>query len=338
MAAWFKKVNFLMFISGAAAVCFSNIFWLIARPSFYELAEAAAIAFLLLALNMLFATLSPGRGTGRRLILAGLFFGLMVASRPTFIFYIAAALPFLFKSIVKEAASLKKRLTRVLCFFTPLGVFAILIGGYNYLRFGSPFDFGIEYQLTVSDLRYNKITNFVQVINGFYHYFLQPLSIDLKFPFFHVVSVIPSSAAEYYFNFPTAGIFCFPLMIVLVAAVYIIKRSMREDRLKKWFIAIMLICCLLITYLDITLAGVLMRYTLDIYPMLLICALVLWMEIYLYFSRHGAGAPVTKLFAATAAATILITCFTCVVGENNLFSQNQPALYQYVSGIFEFWR
>jgi hypothetical protein len=335
---WFKNINLLMFFSGLSCVCFSNIFWLIARPSFYELAEASAIAFLLLALNMLFNTLRSGRARGVKLLLSGTFFGLMVASRPTFIFFIAAALPFLVKIIFKDAAGFKKRLLFCLDFLFPLGLFAIILGVYNYLRFGSPFNFGIDYQLTVSNVKYNSVTNFVQSLNGFYHYFLQPLNFDLRFPFFHVVSSTPSSAAEYSFNFPIAGIFSFPVMLSLPAAVYIIKRRMNETSIKKWFVVILLLVSILIAYLDITLAGVLMRYTLDIYTALLFCALILWLEVYGYFSQRGAAAPVTKLFSAITVATVVITCFTCIVGEDNLFSQSSPQLYQYISGLFEFWR
>ena len=335
---WFKKINFLAYLSGAAAVSFSLIFWLIARPLFYELAEASAIAFLLMALNMLISLASGGKKITFKLLLCGLFFGLMVASRPTFIFFIAIAVPFLLKSIISDKIKLRKKLLRTIAFFTPLGIIAVSLGVYNYVRFGSPFDFGINYQLTVSNLRFNKVTNFVQAFNGFYHYFFQPLDLDLRFPFFHVVSKAPSAINEFYFKLPIAGVFNFPLLGIIFATFYIIKRRMQEDKLKKWFIIISLAVCLLITYLDITLAGSIMRYTLDIYPLMLFCAVILWLEICEYFAERGAGAPVTKLFAVVTALTVIITMAVCLIGEQNFFSINRPELYQYVTSLFEFWR
>ena len=334
---WFPDTGFMPFLAGAIALVFgSGFFWLIARPMFYELAETCAITYLFL--GFAFAVLCSRENAYKSLTLfaSGLSFALMVASRPTFVFYIAASIPLILPQIIKKAGKLD--LKRMVCFLTPLAVFAIILMVYNYVRFGSPFDFGQKYQLTVSDIRLNKPTNLAILPTGIYHYFFAPLDIDMTFPFFHVVQRTPDVSSGYYFNFPCAGLFNYPIMFILFASVYIIKRMGKERRCLKHFTALLIIIALIITYLDITLAGVLERYMLDITPVFMIASLILWFETLTYFERKGAKRPTQRLFFIICVATAVISTLATCLGENDVQAALNPVHFQRLSSLIEFWR
>lgn len=341
-----RPISLLAFLGGEAAVGFSNLFWAVARPYFYELAEMAGLAFLLAGLWLMAAALpaerkprpAGGRATTARLLGAGLCLGLSVASRPTFLFYLPAALPLLWPHLRGPGIRVGRGVARLAAVGAPLGAVGILVAGYNYLRFGSPLDFGIHYQITVSDIQYNKLSDFVQVINGLYHYYLQPLSFDLYFPFFHVVSKIPSAAAQYSFNYPAAGIFNFPVMIVLLACVPVLRRRMPPRSPVKRLTALLLVTSLLVSYMDITLGGIQMRYTMDIYFTLLLAAILLWTQAVSYCEEKGMAEAAGKIYAVICGASAVISSLICFVGEESFVSRHNPAIYQSVLRAFEFWR
>jgi hypothetical protein len=209
---------------------------------------------------------------------------------------------------------------------------------YNKLRFGSPFNFGQRYQLTVSNVQYNKITNLAAIPGGLYHYFFQPLALNLTYPFFHIVTVTPQTSSGWYYNQPIAGLFNFPLLLILFASFYILKRLPKEKYVERNFTALLIFASLIITYLDITLAGILERYTLDIGPVLVFVSLILWLEVFRYFKNKGAGVPIAKLFFVICFSTVIISLLCCAVGENSNQMTANPPLYESISNALQFWR
>lgn len=336
---WFPDTEFMPFLAGAVVLVFgSGFFWLIARPMFYELAETCAIAYLFLGLS--FAVSFSRKDSHKLLTLfaSGLSFALMVASRPTFVFYIAVSIPLILPQIIKKAGKPRLDLKQTACFLTPLVVFAVILMAYNYVRFGSPFDFGQKYQLTVSDIRFNKLTNLAMLPTGIYHYFFAPLAVNMTFPFFHVVQRLPDVSSGYYFNFASAGLFNYPVMFILFGSVYILKRMGKERRCLKHFTALLIIIALIITYLDIMLAGVLERYMLDITPVFMTASIILWFETLAYFERKGAKRPAQRLFFIICVVTAVISTLATILGENDVQATLNPVFFQSLASLIQFWR
>ena len=350
---WFEQIGYAPFVGGAAAVVFcANLYWLIARPLFYELAVTSALFYLFLGFALLLrATEACVRRPKLTLFFSGLCFALTVASRPTYLFYLAAAIPLLVPVMLKTSGNSFKthgflnkiRSARLqtypfAAFFTPLAAAAVLLMLYNAARFGSPFDFGQRYQLTVSDVRYNTMSNLAAIPGGLYHYFFAPLTVNLTFPFFHVAQTAADTSSGYVYNQPMAGLFNFPLLLILFASAYIFKRMGKDRRDLRAFTAILLAMALFVTLLDINLAGVLERYTLDIGPVLVFVSLILWFEVLCYFKSKRAGVPAAKLFFAVCAVTAVISTLCSCVGEGDSLIQSRPEIYQMIVQAVEFWR
>lgn len=344
---WYPQIRLLPFAAGEALVVSgANLCWGLARPQFYELAEISGLCFLLLGFSQLFAAYRASQrsalhGTQRPvtvyLALSGLFFGLMVASRPNLLIYMVTGVALLLP-VLRADRDAKARIRHLLAVGLPLFAFAVLVGGYNALRFGSVLDFGEKYQLTVSNVSFNSLSMTDKLWDGLFSYFFQPLDVNLIFPFFHLASGKASQTAVYMFFMPMSGLFNFPALLILPACIYIVRRMERIERVRRWFTGLLLGCALVIALLDIFHAGVLMRYLMDIQITATFAALILWMETLGYFERKGAATPVAKFFCCVAALTVLISVLLCLVGEDNLIQQNQPYLYRTLANLFTFWR
>lgn len=337
VSKWYNGISFVLFLVGEVAIVFADsVLWLISEPRFYELAVISANLFFFLALTMLMGV-AAGKKPWPRLLLAGLFFGLMVASRPNFVLYLLVAVPLLAVCFKRNTGG-RDRVFSALEFSAPLAVIAVLLMAYNKARFGSVFEFGAKYQLTLNDPAFNRMTDISKLIPGLYHYLIEPFTVNLAFPFFHLAITQPTTMSQYYFNYPNAGVLNFPLLLILPAVVYVLRRMPACRSTIKRMVAFLVSVCAGMIVVDIMMAGVTFRYEMDILPELTLVAILLWFEAYLYLQRRGADVPAAKLFTVTVVITSFISLMISLVGESNYFEQNYSSVYNYLRIICEFWR
>ncbi len=165
----------------------SGVWFCLCSPLFYEIAQSSAFMFVVMGAFFLLKSNLIGDGKVRiPYVGAGTAsLALAVLCRPTTAVYCVVSLLFLFfgfRKVYKENAG-KKRLILYLANAT---VFFALIGGvqmlYNYLRFDSFLDFGIQYSLTINDFTQAQYhSRFVTI--GLYNYLFNTPVISPEFPF-----------------------------------------------------------------------------------------------------------------------------------------------------------
>ena len=171
--------------------CSSGVWYNFCSPLFYEIAQTSGFLFTCLGLWLLLRSGVIGEGRVRLGALCGatLSLGTAVLCRPTLALYCIASLPFLAYGFLKytEGRGTGRERVRIaipyLC--AALLPYVILGGGqmlYNYARFGSFLDFGIQYSLTINDFtRAQYHTDFVAI--GFYNFLLAFPQIKPDFPY-----------------------------------------------------------------------------------------------------------------------------------------------------------
>lgn len=326
---WYSGINFLTYISSAIALIFSsNIFWILARSLFYELAIISGLTFLIWSLRMIFLALETSEK--KYIFFSGLFLALMVASRPNLILYSPIIIPFLYKLIYEQ----RDKLISILYFFIPIIFFASLIMFYNNTRFDSVFEFGAKYQLTVADM--TKLTpSIYKMLLGLTSYIFQPLNVDLVFPFFHVINTIKSTSTFYMYSAPVAGILNFPIVYILIFSPKIIKNV--HSKLLKIFLTIGIISSIAILMMNILAGGIIMRYLIDTFPMLVLISVILWIDVKKYFNGQMLNKLYFTMFKSAALFSCIISFFICIMGESNSIKQNNPILYNHITKFFEFF-
>ncbi len=165
----------------------SGIWYCFCAMNFYEIAQSAGFCFVTMGAYFLLSAnvVGGGRISPARIALATACLSLAVLSRPTTAVYCIVALVFLGFGLKKRAKTRDCGLAGYL--LTALLPF-VLFGGlqmvYNYLRFDSFLDFGIQYSLTINDFtRAEFHPRFVTV--GVYNYLFAPPALSLDFPFVH---------------------------------------------------------------------------------------------------------------------------------------------------------
>ena len=180
----------------------SGVWFCLCSPLFYEIAQSSAFmftvagAYFLLRANLV----ADGRiripfvGAGTACL------ALAVLCRPTTAVYCVVALLFLFMGL-RKLIKAKESTKRTVLYCMNATVFFALFGGiqmvYNYLRFDSFLDFGIQYSLTINDFTQSQFhPRFVSI--GIYNYICNTPTFSPAFPFFgnHFEELQPNG---YYF-------------------------------------------------------------------------------------------------------------------------------------------
>lgn len=176
----------------------SGIWFSIGRPDFYEVAMAFGFAFLTWAFYFLLEANIIGKGaiSPVKTAVSSLLFALAVMSRPTTAVYCLCAVLFMIlgfrrsglspKAEITEGDgavySVKRRVIYIICAALPMMIFGAIQMWYNYVRFDSPFDFGIQYSLTVNNFTKAEYhTSFVWI--AVYNYLFNPPHFSAVYPF-----------------------------------------------------------------------------------------------------------------------------------------------------------
>ena len=312
------------------------------RGQFYYLASIAAMAFAAAFIFFIFkAFTADGKKRYLFYALAGISFGLGFHSR------VNTMLPLAIVSAVFVLLLLAKRIKEkqvklfageALALGLPVVTAVALSMLYNQVRFGSPFDFGTAYQLTVADTSLYEL-NFGGILPSVYHYFLQPFEFSAEYPFLKLQNVNLGNYGRYVYVDSGLGIFAFPFNLLLLACPFVF-RSKRLQARKKIVYGAALASLFVTAFADFCLGGVIFRYTADISLLAAILAAVTVIEVSEYaWDKLGEGGA--KMFkygiSILAAATFFVAAVSTLTQNANL-SDCSEQLYGAIENITVFWK
>jgi hypothetical protein len=179
---FFPESAVIMAPLGVLALGFgTHLLALAQRPMFWELPIAAGLAFSMLAIVSASRAIH-GAHPCRAMVMAGLFLGLAVASRPTCLFGAPLLLAPLWLAWRRRDPG-RSWLRLALAAALPLGMCGLAMMVHNYARFGSIVEFGQHYQL--SGAYEGKLVHFSArfIPHNLAVYFFQPLAWSWTFPF-----------------------------------------------------------------------------------------------------------------------------------------------------------
>lgn len=183
---WFNKISTGAYISGLAIILAASGIWYSAgRPLFYELSISAGFLCCTAAAYFLITSgiFSGGKAECRKVLLSSLLLGLSVMCRPTLAVYAVCGCVFYIMSIVNQRKQSKKYMWKyICCAFLPLAVLGLFQMYYNYARFGSVFEFGIKYSLTINDFTRTEF-HLHNMLIGVYNFLLAPPAFIPDYPF-----------------------------------------------------------------------------------------------------------------------------------------------------------
>lgn len=160
----------------------------------------------------------------------------------------------------------------------PMITVAALLMYYNYARFGSPFDFGANYNLTFNDMR-NRGFVLDRIPLGIWAYMFAPLKYTSTFPFaeanFFSTNYLGATISESTFG----GIFAVNLFVWMGPLALIMHNRVKRD-IPYALIKTSLLVGIAIIIVDTEMSGILMRYFSDFNIFFLLAAGISWMLCY----------------------------------------------------------
>ncbi|NEG70216.1 hypothetical protein F6S87_06350 [Bifidobacterium sp. BRDM6] len=250
------------------------------------------------------------------------------------------------------AATIAKPLVAVLL---PAVALLAVVCWYNIARFGSPFDFGNDYQITVTDMTVFS-TPLKNMAGTLFYYLLLPLRFTSRFPF---LEISPTPLPEWSFTEPSVGglLLLAPAVVFALAAPFVRKRFARTGcwGLMVWSLALGVVLLLF----DARVGGFGWRYMCDFGWLFMIAAVPVigW----LLGTDHAAVSPAGTLAgddsrdrAGAVAARrrwltwlcrallLALTLFSLAIAVLSLFTigrddsmvNNNPGLYAGVASWF----
>lgn len=342
---YFSNTPFVIFLLSCVMLIFcSGMFYAFRGPAFYGLPILAAAAFAVWGLWFWYgAEDEKGHKLKWSKVMCGsLCIALTAGCRPQFL-TIAFASLFIFKDyIFNKKYLLSKEGVRFLnAWMCPALLVAIGVMYYNFIRFGSPLDFGANYNLTSNDMTHRG-WHWDRTLLGVYMYLFDPTKINAVFPFI-LDSIMPIDRAIPYTNYMGVTIvegnfggiiFNHPILILPFAAVQLKKYCKNVYKMILFFT----ISALLIVVVDTQMSGLVGRYLMDFGWLLCLSTILLYASI-----EENCNDNTLMLFVRGG---ILVSVIWGIIYEfllafnihtNSNLQAFAPQLYYRVLSITEFW-
>ena len=345
---WFPQISAAAYLLASTAVAgCGQMYYLLFRANVYEYVILCGASFVLLALwQWMAAANTPTEHRGRmlaHLVIGSLCMALVAGCRPQMEIFAFLALPIFWRRYLTEKRLFSRRgAVELVLFVLPFVPVAAGLMWYNNVRFGSPFDFGANYNLTSNDMT-KRGFNAGRIGPAIFYYLFSAPNLKAVFPFVDATraatNYVGRSISELFYG----GIFtCTPFLWVF-GLLPLLRRRLAALRLRGmvgWVLASAVVLCAL----DAVMAGILYRYLMDFALPLTFAAALCWLAAGQAVAEHAAHyPPLRRVQGALCAAMGLSVgaglCYSfCVIfgAEPWLYGQN-PALYQTVSRLVQFW-
>ncbi len=333
MTKFCKRAPAVLVVLGYFAVLFSSLILSLAAESmFYYMALLAGIgavmAFFYFLLKAYYAEKPSGRCVF--LVFTGISVVAIAAARPTLLLYtLAAIVPAVY--IFRSGSTVKQKVQYTVSLGTPVVIGAALIMLYNYLRFDNPFEFGFNYQLTISMAEANTVT-LSMIPAMIYHMFLQSPKVTSNFPYIEPKTYSLDSYTRYTYLGRCMGVLNYPIIWGNVLLPFV---SENRRNFKRQFCASVVVCAILLAFVDSCKAGFHYRYTGDILFALAIiavvsvCGLLSLLEKTSYRLYKYAYA----LVVAAMSASVIFGLLMVFAGENHTLVEKLPQAAHFVENI-----
>lgn len=288
---YLKETPYNLFILSYLFILFgSKLIWSMHRPSFYEYIAMSGYFHVLLGLYLVLFNENKNR---IRDFFGYLSLALTALCRPTYLVMSLLIVPKLFKRFKNKDYEIKD----IIIFVIPYLVIGLLTMYLNYRRFGSILEFGIKYQLTVSNL-INVSFSPLRSLFGAFNYMFETINVRLL-PFEVKGITNPLSFITDYYIEPVGGGF----MITSILGIFMpFLLKAIEDKELKLHTYILLIIGVGLLLLAGGIGSLIGRYMLDFNY---IFYFIITIE-FLYIIKNSKNIYINRFYMVAISASIIL--------------------------------
>ncbi len=333
---YFKNISAGAFLLVAFTMVNCSTAFLVKRPDFYGIPIICGMAFTVWGLYMWLKGRDSEKHNGIYLFFGSLFCALAVGCRPQTVLFSLCALPVFGEYFLKEKMLLRKDgIKRLVILAIPYIAVAGGLMYYNYIRFGSPLDFGASYNLTTNDVT-KRGFDLGRTGLGIFTYLFQLPEVSATFPYLSSADISSAYVGR------TVTERCFGGFITSVPMlwfVFAIKKAYTKLKEKKLFslTVVLLVISIVIVILNTQAGGLLQRYFSDFgYLLFLATTLIIFA---LYDSLRSAESNKnlnSLLYISTIFSALYTIGLVFSVSDGTIDSVN-PTLFGEIKHLVEFW-
>lgn len=334
---YFKNVSFRAVVSSLLILCFGSLILVLnGIPRYYEVAVISGLCFSLLGLYFILEATEEEKIKYKYIFGGCLSLALAVGCRPTYLLVSLIILPLLIKVFVENIKLKNKKeiIKEVLCVAIPYMTIGIALMYYNYIRFGSIFEFGAKYQLTINNMA--KIESRVfTVIQGLWCNLFSLPSFVGEFPFIGNHNDFNFNG-YYYIENMIGGLFI--LAPICFFNAYVLKNIKdKENKPRNIMILIIFAVGIIIAALSVAMAGSTQRYIVDYAWLIILSGIFSFLKIYLSLKSEESKKILEKIIAIIAVYTVIINIAAGIVSEKSYIRNNSNKEFYEMKYTVCFW-
>lgn len=333
---WFPKTSLgVWFLLMELILTGSGILYMTKRPDLYTVPILSGLAFGLLGLWCFLRGIRENGVSLKYLAAGSLLTALVAGCRPQLLMLLLPVFFILWKHLLP----VRNKLPAVLAFCVPMLFIAAALMYYNYSRFGSVFDFGANYNLTMNDMR-RRGFQLDRIPTGVIAYLLQPVRLALRFPFAEAVYFNSQYMGVTIQEATYGGIFMTSLFAWFGILPVLFRRELIKQRKTAWQVSV---ACLfaagVIIVADTNMSGILQRYFGDFSIFIMLSSALSVLLIFSYLQQTGEG------FKRIVIWLLLICLLWQIAYQGMIFfldtgeslKELRPDLYSHAKYLTEFW-
>ncbi len=340
---WYRGIPFVLYlVLHAVFVAVSGIAYAIYKPDFYIVPIISALMFAVWGLSAWLSAENAAHFGAKKLcswkLMAGsLCIALTAGCRPQFLAVAFFGVIFFWNDVFKERILFSRnsrKQTAALCL--PFLIVGAAVMWYNVARFGSPFDFGANYNLTTNDMTHRGFV-FGRTGLGIFTCFLQPVVLGAVFPFlteFGVSTVYQGLTLTE--NLMGGVLWLYPILFTGVYGVF--RKSIFAEKRIRLMVYLATVMAVILAVLDVQMAGLLTRYYLDFAWLLMLASVLTAFALYdKYSSVEKEKQGVIRLFVMLSLVTLLLAFFSILAHREDSIRDANPVLFYEIQHLIAFW-
>lgn len=337
----FQRVSLGMYLLLQLPLVFcSGILYLVKFPTFYSLPIMMALAFSVWGLYMWMRGRRQEHPCGWYLG-GSLCMALVVGCRPQIVLLSLVAFPLFWRRYITQGRiKTRQGAKEFACLIAPYIVVLAFIMWYNVARFGSPLNFGSNYNLTTNDMTQRGM-NAGRILPALFAYFLQTPSTTGVFPYIQPVTFDTTFMGQTIAEVTFGGIFaCLPILWAVAFTPSAIKMRIkqRQTHTVAGVVGVLTAVGILVAVADAEMAGILQRYYADFTFMFLLVAILGIFIVNENLEKEPTGADVLiKALPVLVAVSLVYSVLLCLVAETGWYSDAYPWAYRGIIHMFQFW-
>lgn len=326
--------SFLLLVLTFINCC--GMMFLVKRPDFYSVPIITGMTFTVFGIYCWLKSFEVKKRKPLYLFAGSLCMALVAGCRPQMLLVSAVALPIFLPHFFKNKFILKKDgIKQLAVLAVPYVAVAAGIMYYNFIRFGSPFDFGSSYNLTTNDVT-KRGFDFGRAGLGIFTYLFQPPSFTGVFPFIKKTVIETNYAGKTIYENCFGGLVTSLPLLWFAFALFKVKDGLKKKNLFG-ITSVLLVTGIAIVIADTEAGGLLQRYFSDFaFLFFIVAAVTIFELIENAVTNREKQSLDTLVFLASCLSLTYSVLLVFSVSDVTIDTQN-PSLFTYIAQAVQFW-